>query len=94
MAGQPATADEVRSSTLLRPVGAGQIIFGSALKREFAVKNGQPVKVIVNGASWSVATEAVAQGSGYVGDLVRARVNRSSRVVSGRVNSDGQLEVQ
>lgn len=89
----PARETEIVSSVVARQLAGGQIIWRSQLRREMAVKGGDPVKVFAGTEEWQITMEGVAQGGGYVGDLVRVKIPRTQKVVSGLIREKGLVEV-
>lgn len=90
-----ASDHEIGSGQAARSVAAGQIMWRSSVRRELAIKNGDAVKVTATGnESWQITIDGVAQSSGYVGDLIRVKIPRTSKVVSGLLKEKGVIEVQ
>lgn len=90
----PASSTEINDSVASRQIAAGEIVWRSQLRREMAIKYGDLVKVVVGGEGWQVSTDGVAQGQGYVGDMIRVKVSRTQKVVSGLLKEKGLIEVQ
>lgn len=78
--------------TVTRALQLGMPIRAAFLRSPRAVQQGQSVKVIARGASFSIATEARALSNGDVGQTVRARTP-SGQVVSGLAQAGGIVEV-
>jgi flagella basal body P-ring formation protein FlgA len=90
----PVTEADLGSSVAARQIGAGQIVWKASVRRELAVKFGDIVKVTAGNDDWQVMIDGVAQGSGYVGDLVRVKISRTQKMVSGLLRAKGMVEVQ
>jgi flagellar basal body P-ring formation protein FlgA len=65
----------------------------SLLKQEVAVVAGQPVKVVAQGAGFSVANEGQAISSGSMGQTVRVRMGNGS-ILSATVVDKGVVETR
>jgi flagella basal body P-ring formation protein FlgA len=93
-----ASEAELSSTVAARQISAGQIVWRSLLRREMAVKNGDIVKVIAGDASgnggWQVMIDGVAQGSGYIGDLINVKIPRTQKLLSGLLTEKGIVEVR
>ncbi len=90
----PATAAEISNSVLARAISAGDLIWRSELRREMAIKNGDPVKVVAGSGDWEVTIDGISQSSAYVGDLVRVKIPRTQKLVSGVLRDKGVVELQ
>ncbi len=89
-----ASQAEIANSVAARTLGAGQVVWRNALKKEMAVKLGDAVKVMAGQDGWQVSIDGVAQGSGYIGDMIRVKIPRTQKVVSGLLTEKGQVEVR
>lgn len=90
-----ASDQEIGSGQAARSLPAGQIMWRSSVRRELAIKNGDVVKVTAGGnEAWLITIDGVAQSSGYVGDLIRVKIPRTQKVVSGLLKEKGVIEVQ
>jgi flagella basal body P-ring formation protein FlgA len=89
-----ASAADFDSSVVARQVSAGQIIWRNSLRRELALKPGDAVKVTAGSDSWVITIDGVAQSNGYIGDLVRVKIPRTQKLVSGVLKEKGVVEVQ
>lgn len=90
----PATAGEISSSLAARQIPVGQVIFKNHLRKEMAVKSGDIVKVLAGNDEWQVSIDGVAQSQGYIGDLIRVKIPRTQKVLSGLLKEKGLVEVQ
>lgn len=86
---EPAQLD---NRVLTRPVAAGMPIPLSALRAPQAVGQGDMVKVVGNGAGFSVTTSAVALAAAADGQPVRVRTE-SGRVLTGTARAGRVVEV-
>ena len=91
--GVPAEAEMI-TAVAARTIAAEQILGRSMLRREQALKMGEPVKIVTGRDGWQVSVEGVAQQSGYIGDMVRVKVPRTQKVLSGLLREKGMVEVQ
>jgi flagella basal body P-ring formation protein FlgA len=89
-----ATTADFGASIVGRQIAAGEIIWKNHLRREMAVKMGDPVRVMVGNEAWQISTDGIAQGAGYVGDAIRVKIPRTQKVVSGLLKEKGLVEVQ
>lgn len=85
---------DIKSSVLSRALPAGQIIWRSTLRKELAVKFGDAVKVMAGTEQWQITVDGIAQGSGYVGDLIRVKIPRTQKLISGMLTEKGLVEVR
>ncbi len=92
-AGVLTDAAQVQGRSLQMPVAAGMPISRSMLKSQPVVRQGQPVRLVAQGAGFSVAVEANALTSGAEGELVQARTG-GGQVVGGIAQADGSLVVR
>ena len=90
----PATAADISNSVLARAVSAGDMIWRSQLRREMAIKSGDPVKVVAGSGDWEVTIEGISQSSAYIGDMVRVKIPRTQKLVSGLLRDKGVVELQ
>lgn len=89
-----ASEQDLLSSVMARPIGAGQIIWRGALRRDVAVKMGDVVKVTTGSDGWQVTIDGIAQGSAYIGDTLKVKIPRTQKVISGIVAEKGVVEVR
>ncbi len=85
---------EMTGAVAARAISAEQVLGRSMLRREQALKIGEPVKIVTGRDGWLVTVEGIAQQSGYIGDMVRVRVPRTSKILSGLLRERGVIEVQ
>jgi flagellar basal body P-ring formation protein FlgA len=88
------TESEITAAIAARVISADQIVGRSMLRREQALKMGEPVKIVTGQEGWQISIEGVAQQSGYIGDMVRVKVPRTQKVLSGLLREKGVVEVQ
>jgi flagella basal body P-ring formation protein FlgA len=81
----------VAGMKLKLPIPAGKAIKPSALERPFLVKRGDVVKLIVRSGSISVATSALAQRDGALGDSIPVEVQDGKKLVQARVLDSGTV---
>jgi flagella basal body P-ring formation protein FlgA len=85
---------EIMASVAARGIAAGDIVWRGSLRREMAIRSGDTVKVTSGGEAWIVTVEGVAQTSGYIGDVVRVKIPRTQKIVSGMLKEKGLVEVR
>jgi flagella basal body P-ring formation protein FlgA len=90
----PAGENDVVSGVTARALAAGETIWRSGMRKELAIHTGDGVKVMTGTDSWQISIEGVSQGQGYVGDVIRVKIPRTQRIVSGTLKEKGVVEVQ
>lgn len=95
---QSPSSAEIEASVVARQLAAGQILYKNSLKRETAIKLGEIVRVVTGGesegATWQISIEGIAQGSGYLGDVVKVKIPKTQKLVSGLLREKGLVEVR
>lgn len=89
-----ASEADIAASVAAKPISAGQIVWRASLRREMAVKNGDPVKVIAGADGWQVTIDGVAQNSAYIGEMVKVKIPRTQKMTSGLLTEKGVVEVR
>lgn len=84
---------QAQGRTLQMPVAAGIPVSRSMLKSQPVVRQGQPVRLVAQGAGFSVSGDANALTSGAEGDMVQARTP-GGQVIGGIAQADGSLAVR
>lgn len=72
----------------------GKVVFPSDLKKEPAAIRGQGVKVIIGNGEFEVATGAVAEENGYIGDQIKIRNPDTKKIVSATIVEKGVVRIQ
>ncbi len=90
----PVSEGELMKSVAARPIAAGQIVWRHQLQRELAAKNGDVVKVFAGSESWEISIDGVLQQGGYIGDLVKVKIPRTQKLISGVLIESGKVEVR
>ncbi len=90
----PAKKEDLKDAALGQPIAANQILLRGALKRDLALRSGETVRVSSSSADWSITIEGVAQQGGYVGDLIKVKIPRTQKFVSGVVVGKGMVELR
>lgn len=75
-------------------MNSGDILWRGSLVREKAVQRGEIVRVISGDGSWKISITAKTEQDGFVGDTVNLRNVQTNKLISGRVVSRGEVEVQ
>jgi flagella basal body P-ring formation protein FlgA len=88
-----ASEAELNASVASRQISAGQIVWRSALRREMAVKSGDVVRVMAGEDGWQVSIDGIAQTAGYIGDMIKVKIQRTQKLVSGILTEKGTVEV-
>jgi flagella basal body P-ring formation protein FlgA len=89
----PASEGELLSSVAARQLSAGQIVWRSNLRRELAVKSGDIVRVMAGEDGWQVSIDGIAQSGGYIGEMVKVKIQRTQKLISGILTEKGTVEV-
>ncbi len=84
---------QAQGRTLQVPVSAGIPLARGMLKSQPVVRQGQPVRLVAQGAGFSVSADANALTSGAEGDMVQART-AAGQVIGGIAQADGSLAVR
>lgn len=71
---------------------AGSWLRSFMVHAPYAIRAGQPVKVVAGGDGFSVLSEGIANNNAAVGDAVSVRLS-SGRVVRGMVQPDGSVSL-
>ena len=79
---------EVLNHIALRNIDKGEPIKNSMLQKNWHVKAGQTVKVIVNDDGYSITTNGKALSNGALDELINIKLN-TGNVVEGVVTEDG-----
>ena len=79
---------EVLNHIALRNIDNGEPIKNSMLQKNWYVKAGQTVKVIVNGEGYSITSNGKTLSNGALGELINVKLN-TGNVVEGVVSEDG-----
>ena len=90
----PASSFEIENSVTARNLGVGEALWKSNLRREQLLRFGDPVRVQVGGETWSVTSEGIAQGPAALGEMVRVKVGKNQKLVSGILKEKGLVEIQ
>ncbi len=84
---------QAQGRTLLMPVAPGMPLSRAVLKTVPVVQAGQPVRLVAQGAGFSVSADGRALTGGAEGDLVQART-AAGQVIGGFAQADGTLAVR
>ncbi|OCG05414.1 flagella basal body P-ring formation protein FlgA [Gilliamella apis] len=76
---------EVINHLALRNINDGEVIKNSMLQKNWYVKAGQTVKVIINGEGYSIATHGKTLSNGALGESINIKLN-TGNVVEGVVS--------
>ncbi|MEI7455529.1 MAG: flagellar basal body P-ring formation chaperone FlgA [Nitrosomonadales bacterium] len=81
-------ANLVIGKVLRYSVAAGYILREDMLRAPFSIKQGQSVKLSIQGNSFSLSSSGIALNNASEGEIVQARTS-SGRVVSGTASAEG-----
>ena len=91
-AGVLTDVSQANGRTLQMPVAAGMPLSRGMLKSQPVVRQGQPVRLVAQGAGFSVSGDATALTNAAEGDMVQART-AGGQVIGGIAQADGSLAV-
>ena len=74
-------------------VAVGQPLRATMMSAPIVIQSGRPVKVVVQGAGFSVANQGTALGSARAGQAIRVRL-ASGKVVSGTATQHGEVIIR
>lgn len=92
-AGWLQSVDELRGQVLSRPLSAGAVLLPGALAAERVVRRGQAVTLISGRGAFQVRAQGKALSDAAAGDALRVENPSSRRVVQGRVQADGTVQI-
>ena len=84
---------ELVGRKLKKNLKMGQILHPRHLHEKFEVNNGDVISIVSNIGNASVAVSGEAQGSGYLGDLIRVKNLRSGKTVRGYIKKNKIIKV-
>lgn len=85
---------EIVGAIASRAIAAESFVGRAMLRREQALKAGDTVKVTTGNETWRVSVEGLAQSGGFIGDVVRVRIPRTQKTISGVLLEKGLVEVR
>ncbi len=88
------SGQEVIGHSLQRAVNAGQAIYRSFLKREPALTRGQIARIVSHSGNIEVSGQAVAEESGFVGDVIKLKNIDTQKLISGQIVEKGMVRLQ
>ncbi len=88
------TQAELMSAFAARGIAVSKPIGRSMIRREQALKVGEPVRIVSGTDDWQISMDGIAQQNGFVGDLVRVQIPRTRKSLSGMVKEKGLVEVR
>ncbi len=89
-----ASADELKVAVAGRNILANQIIGASSIHKPSVVRIGETVKVFIGEDGWQVSLDGVAQQNAFKGDLVKVKILRSQKIISGIATEKGMVEIR
>jgi flagella basal body P-ring formation protein FlgA len=88
------TEAEVNGHLVARALVLGQPLVSGDVKREPAASRGQLMKVIAGNEELEVTMQAVAEETGFVGDLIRLKNSETQKQISGKILEKGVVKLQ
>ncbi len=90
----PVSPADLASGVSSRQISAGQIVFRSSVRKELAVRMGDVVKVTTGTDEWQISLDGISQASGSIGDVIKVKIPKTQKLVSGLLREKGVVEVQ
>ena len=84
---------ELVGRKLKKNLKMGQILHPRHLHEKFEVNSGDVISIVSNIGNASVAVSGEAQGSGYLGDLIRVKNLRSGKIIKGYIKKDKIIKI-
>ena len=85
--------NELVGRKLKKNLKMGQILHPRHLHEKFEVNSGDVISIVSNIGNASVAVSGEAQGSGYLGDLIRVKNLRSGKIIKGYIKKDKIIKI-
>ncbi len=89
-----ATAEDLKSAVASRPIIANQVISTPSIRKPSVIRVGETVKVFIGDESWQVSMDGVAQQNAYKGDIVKVKIPRTQKLMSGIATEKGMVEIR
>ncbi len=89
-----ASENDLKSAVTARNIMANQVIEASAIRKPSAIRYGDVVRVMIGEEGWQVSIEGVAQQNAYKGDMLKVKIGRSQKIISGIAMDKGLVEVR
>jgi flagella basal body P-ring formation protein FlgA len=89
-----AIEDDLKVAVAVRSIMANQVIEASAIRKPSAIRYGDIVRVVIGEEGWQVSMEGVAQQNAYKGDMLKVKIGRSQKIISGIAMDKGLVEVR
>lgn len=89
-----ASESEIQASIAARQFAAGQVIWRHLLRHEKALRRGEAVKVVAGRDGWQVSIDGTAESSAEIGDVVRVKIPRTKKIISGILRGNSVVEIQ
>jgi flagella basal body P-ring formation protein FlgA len=90
----PANVKDFESSVTARGLAVGDVFWKASVRREQVLRFGDPVHVQTGGETWSVSSDGISQSTAAVGDIVRVKVGKNQKLVSGVLKEKGLVEIR
>lgn len=71
-----------------------QPIVMSDLKKEYAVKRGQVVKVIIGNKQFEISSQMTSEENGFLGDVIKLKQADAQKYLSGKIEDQGIVRIQ
>ncbi len=87
-------ASEMTGKRLRGSIRAGDILWRASIEKEKALNRGEYVRVLVGEPLWQVSLMGLAEQDGFIGDTVKVKNPKTSKILSGVVTAKGEVSVQ
>ncbi|MCB0422673.1 MAG: flagellar basal body P-ring formation protein FlgA [Bdellovibrionales bacterium] len=85
---------DLTSVAARRALSVGEVVWHNTLVREKKVRRGDLIRAILTEGGWKIGMTGVAQEDGYVGKVIKIKSTQTDKTLVGRVNDEGEVEVQ
>ncbi|MEK6772518.1 MAG: flagellar basal body P-ring formation chaperone FlgA [Bdellovibrionota bacterium] len=86
--------DQMLGATIMRSLPVGSVVGASDLKREVTIKRGQILKAHVENPDFEMSVSAVAEESGYIGDIIKIKSSDSQKLMMGKIKDNNSVVIQ
>jgi len=85
---------ELNGKRLKGSVRVGEVLWRSSIEKEKALARGEYVRVLMGDQTWQVSLMGTAEQDGFIGDTVKVKNPKTSKIMSGVVTAKGEVSVQ
>lgn len=85
--------EQMIGSALIRSIPVGSVVGASDVKREATIKRGQSLKTQIESSDFEISISAVAEESGYVGDVIKVKSSDNQKMMMGKIKDNSSVVV-